>query len=177
MPPKKRKNQHSSKPSKLLKTVACQTCGEAIQIPDHCRHGKKLTNCQVTNCITAHITDHKNVCVHQVKSHRAEPEPVNQQTPQKEHAVLTQLVKQELRNIEQTRGKAFQYLKGIPRAEALDRIDCMGLEDLRELAEQLKSVGDGKTTADEAMYDDEDSGDDDNTRCPTPPEEEEASGS
>jgi len=173
MSPQKKRIQHPSKPFKPSKTVACKTCGEAIQIPDHCQHGKKLANCHVTNCITSHITDHNDICINQVSPRRAETKPVNRPSPPKEHAVLTQLVKQELRNIEQIRGKEFQYLKGIPRAEALGRIDCMGLEDLRKLAEQLKSVGDGMTTAYEAMYDDEDSGDDDMTKCPTPPEEEE----
>jgi hypothetical protein len=170
--PHKKKNQQTSKHPKPQKTVPCQACGEAIKIPDQCQHGKKLANCQGTNCITAHITDHKNVCTLLVTRHQAEIQTSKQPSLQKEHAVLSELVKQELQNIEKIRGKDFQYLKGIPRAEALNRIEWMGLEELRGLAEQLKSVSDGKTTADEAMYDDEDSGDEDNMRCPTPPEDE-----
>lgn len=172
MPQKKKKNQQASKQSKPQKTVACHACGEAINVPDQCQHGKKLANCQGTNCITAHITDHNNVCTLRVTRRQPEIQSGKQPNLQKEHAVLAALVKQELQNIEKIRGKDFQYLKGIPRAEALDRIEWMSLEELRELAEQLKSVSDGKKTADEAMYDDEDSGDDDNVRCPTPPEEE-----
>lgn len=171
MPHKKRKNQQTSKP-KPQKTVACQACGEAIKVPDQCQHGKKLANCQGTNCITAHITDHNVVCTIRVTRRQAEIQPSKNPGLQKEHAVLSELVKQELRNIEKIRGKGFQYLKGIPKGEALKRIEWMGREELRELAEQLKSVSDGRTTAEEAMYDDEDSDNDDNVRCSTPPEEE-----
>lgn len=172
MPHKRRTHRHASKESKSPKTLTCQTCREAIEVPDQCQHGKKLANCQVTGCITAHITAHNDTCVFQ--STRREPgiQPADQKSSQTEHAILSHLIKQELRNIEGIRGKELQYLKGLPRDEALERLDCMALKDLRGLAAQLKSISEGKMTAENAMYDDEESSDDDTMRCNTPPEEE-----
>ncbi|KEF51445.1 uncharacterized protein A1O9_12362 [Exophiala aquamarina CBS 119918] len=69
--------------------MACQAYGGAIKIPDHCQHGKKLTNCHVAHCITAHITDHNNVGIFQLMPHKADAKAINQQNPQKEHAVVT----------------------------------------------------------------------------------------
>lgn len=112
------------------------------------------------------------MCVLQIAKRQLGTGTASQKSSQTEHAILSQLVKQELRNIEGIRGKEFQYLKGVPRDEALARLDCMGLRELRELAAQLRSLGDGKTTAEKAMYDDDESSEDESPRCLTPPDEE-----
>jgi hypothetical protein len=43
-------------------TVPCQNCGEPITVPQTCKHGKKLINCQGTGCTRAHIQEHSVNC-------------------------------------------------------------------------------------------------------------------
>ncbi|KAK5056735.1 hypothetical protein LTR84_012267 [Exophiala bonariae] len=172
MPQKKRKHRHASNESKLLKSVTRETRGEAIEVPDESHLGNKLANSQETNCNTAHVRDHKSPRVHRTVKCELGIQTTDQKNSWEEHAILNELVKQELRNIEGIRRKEFQYLKGVPKDEALRQLDSMGLEELRKLAAQLKSLGDGETTAEKAMYDDDESGDNDTPRCLTPPAEE-----
>ncbi|EXJ91979.1 hypothetical protein A1O3_00529 [Capronia epimyces CBS 606.96] len=177
-PTKKKRSRHKCPSPLPLKTVDCSRCGAPIIIPKQCKHGKKLINCQGTDCCTAHVTDHNNQCHSQITNPRVEDTSEETKTHDKEHKqrkLLSLLVMQEIKNVERMRGKEMRYLNGVPKAEFLRNLKTMDLEQARVVAQKLKEVGEGIIDLDTAMYDDEDSGSD-NDPCQTPPEENEAWG-
>jgi len=146
----------------------CPDCNKPITVPTRCQHGRKPVNCRGTDCQTAHVTTHKKVCVAQVaKSARdaavAQSKPVkaaalaDSPSSQDQLAVHAALVKQEIRNVEKIRGKPMKYLKGMPKAEFLERINDMDVEELKEVAKKLEDVAKCKIGIEDAVYDDDES--------------------
>ncbi|KAL2423861.1 hypothetical protein ABEF95_008713 [Exophiala dermatitidis] len=168
---RKKKAQQKDTSTPAPKTVACPNCGDSIIVPKQCKHGKKLINCQGTDCSTAHIMDHNKQCQKQVIKSYGEKVRKQTDVSTKVHEVMCLLLLEELNNVEKMRGKEMRYFDGIPKAEFLRSINTMSLDQATRIGRRLKEVAQGILDPVRAMYDDDDS-DSDEDPCKTPPEED-----
>ncbi|EXJ93841.1 hypothetical protein A1O1_02234 [Capronia coronata CBS 617.96] len=171
-PAKTKKSRAKASKPPTQKTIDCPDCGEAIIVPKKCKHGKNLIKCQGTGCSTAHITEHNKQCQPEFPREwiKEATEQTNAAATERDIRIL--LILQEIKNVEKMRGRKMKYLNGLPKADFLESLRTMGLEQARLVAQKLKAVAEGTLDLDAAMYDDEES-EPDSAACQTPPEEEE----
>ncbi|KIW29456.1 uncharacterized protein PV07_05270 [Cladophialophora immunda] len=194
MPPNRKKNrrnkvatQAQTQSTPTPKTVSCPRCNEQIVIPKTCKHGKKLINCQGTGCTTAHFDEHNANCRLVPPSNPADtpsgmsgmPKPRSpsvqvsdlSKTFQSAHTAAMGTLSEQLTALKKRRGKDPRYVQGIPIGEWLRMLEGGRVQQVNQWTEKLKDLVQGKKTAEEIEYDDEDS-DDEGDRCPTPSEDE-----
>jgi len=177
---KNKKRQTPANAPRAPKTIDCTRCGEVIYVPNKCMHGRKLVNCRDTTCIIDHVTNHEQVCPVTIKERKergeaakddaaARREQCYQRAHERQRAVLVVLIEQELANIEKMRGMDLRYLNGVSKTEFLAGLQVIDIDQVRKIADVLKSVSEG-TAGEEAQIEEVDEGgdsDDEGVLTPT----------
>ncbi|KIV86715.1 hypothetical protein PV11_02311 [Exophiala sideris] len=182
MPNKKKSKSRGNAPPPQPKTVDCSACHQPIIIPRSCRHGKKLINCQGTDCSTAHITAHKDVCpantLHMTSAHsyrnrifQPETEFFLDSNRAQKAIMLNDWIPKTIRVIEKNRGKEMKYLNGMPKAEFLQNIRGVSIKGKEIIVVELDAIQAGVLSFEASIYDDEESVTEGEDRL-TPPEDD-----
>ncbi|KAK4939034.1 hypothetical protein LTR10_020608 [Elasticomyces elasticus] len=161
MPNKKKSKSRGNAPPPPPKTVDCSACHQPIIIPRSCRHGKKLINCQGTDCSTAHITAHKD----------PETEFFLDSNRAQKAIMLNDWIPKTIRVIEKNRGKEMKYLNGMPKAEFLQNIRGVSIKGKEIIVVELDAIQAGVLSFEASIYDDEESVTEGEDRL-TPPEDD-----